>query len=29
MAKIVRSALAALNLRRSDKFYIWYRYHDM
>jgi hypothetical protein len=29
MAKIIRSALSALNLRRSDKTYHWYRYHHM
>jgi len=29
MAKIVRSALSALNIRKSMRFYHWYEYHHM
>jgi hypothetical protein len=29
MAKIVHSALVALNIRKSDKNYRWYYYHHI
>jgi hypothetical protein len=29
MAKIVRAALAAMNVRLIDRAYRWYRYHHL
>jgi hypothetical protein len=29
MAKIKRAVMAALAIRRSDNYYIWYLYHDI
>lgn len=29
MAKLVRAALSALNIRKSDRAYRWYVYHHI